>query len=680
MVSRSATQRLDVTTATNLPDPGETVPGLSWPIVGIFSAALGLFVGSSWAAVGHHAPRAVTIAVSAVAVFMMFTVLHDAAHYSISSRRWVNDVFGRAAILLLSPVIAFRAFGFIHIEHHRHTNDADHDPDHLASHGPWWQLPFRFAAMDVPYVGFYLRNLRGRPRAEVVEGAALASISLALLITTVITGSFWLVALVYLIPQRVAIIVLAWWFDWLPHHGLQDTQRQNRYRATRNRVGMEWLFTPLMLSQNYHLVHHLHPSVPFYRYLRTWRRNEQAYLERDAAIATAFGKSLSAEEFREWKQLNRKLLKVLPVRMPSCSCAPHAVFHRLPVASVDPITGDSTLITFAVPEQLSDLFRFQPGQHITVKTDLGGQGVRRNYSICAPATRAMLRIAVKHISGGAFSTYVAEQLKAGDVLEVMTPTGQFGAPLNPLHHKHYVAIVAGSGITPVLSILQTTLELEPDSRFTLIYANRTKASTMFRSELSQLESRYSDRLEIHHVLSRDPLHTPDLCGRIDRDKLTRWLTTTLAPDTVDEWFICGPAGLTTMARETLIEHGAPADHVHVELFFGYDTSTEKSAHQYPASSVTFTLSGRQHTVQLMPGDSILEGALQVRPDVPYACMGGACGTCRAKLLEGTVEMDHNYALSHTDVNAGYILTCQSQPTSTTITVDYDHTGEIADNA
>ena len=182
---------------------------------------------------------------------------------------------------------------------------------------------------------------------------------------------------------------------------------------------------------------------------------------------------------------------------------------------------------------------------MTVKTDLGGEGVRRNYSICAPATRAMLRIAVKHLPGGAFSTFVSEQLKAGDVLEVMTPTGRFCTPLDPLNQKHYVAIVAGSGITPILSMLQTTLELETESRFTLIYGNRTKDSTMFRSELDELESRYSDRLEILHVLSRDPLHTPELCGRIDRDKLELWLNDELAPETVDEWFLCGPIELTT---------------------------------------------------------------------------------------------------------------------------------------
>ena len=207
-----------------LPDPGETVPKLSWPIAGIFTGAFVLFAISSWAALGHHAPRAITIALNAVAIFVMFTVLHDASHYSISSTRWVNGLFGRAAMLFVSPLISFHGFGFIHIEHHRHTNDDDHDPDHFASHGPWWQLPVRFAAMDAPYLSFYVRNLKRRPRREVAESAALMAISIAVIITTLITGSFWLLLVIYLIPQRIAMTVLAWWFDWLPHHGLEDTQ------------------------------------------------------------------------------------------------------------------------------------------------------------------------------------------------------------------------------------------------------------------------------------------------------------------------------------------------------------------------------------------------------------------------------------------------------------------------
>ena len=247
--------------------------------------------------------------------------------------------------------------------------------------------------------------------------------------TTLITGSFWLLLVVYLIPERIAMIVLAWWFDWLPHHGLEETQSENRYRATRNRVGLEWLFTPLMLSQNYHLVHHLHPSVPFYRYLKTWRRNEEAYLERDAAISTAFGKSLDPDEFREWKELNRKLLKVLPVRMPTGSSAPHAVFHRLPVASVDPITADSDAghvrrarraarrvpLRARAARDRQDRSRRRGGQAQLLDLrarDPGDAADRRQ----AHPRRRVLDVR-------------AEQLKAGDVLEVMTPTGQFCTPL-----------------------------------------------------------------------------------------------------------------------------------------------------------------------------------------------------------------------------------------------------------
>ena len=654
-----------------LPDPGEGVPALSWPIVGIFAAALAVFGAASFAAVAHDAPLAATIALNAAAIFVMFTVLHDAAHYSISSKRWVNGVFGRAAMLFISPLIAFPAWGFIHIEHHRHTNDDARDPDHFASHGPWWQLPVRFAAMDAPYLSFYVRNLSRRPRSEVAETGALMGLTVAVVAMTLITGTFWLLAVVYLIPGRIAIALLGWWFDWLPHHGLEDTQSENGYRATRNRVGLEWLLTPLMLSQNYHLVHHLHPSIPFYRYIKTWRRNEEGYLERNPAISTAFGRSLNPDEYREWKRLNRKLLKLLPVRMPTGSSAAHAVFHRLPVASVDPITADSTLVTFAVPEEMRDEFRFEPGQHVTIRTNLGGDQVRRNYSICAPATRAMLRIAVKHIPDGAFSTFVAQHLKAGDVLEVMTPTGRFCPPFDPRNRKHYVALVAGSGITPVLSILQTVLELEPDSRFTLIYGNRRRESTMFGADLDELESRYADRLEILHVLSRDPHHTPVLRGRIDREKLERWLASRLAPETVDDWFLCGPLELTALVRETLIDRGVPPESVHLELFYGYDIDAAEPPRHYPASTVAFTLAGRRETVELTPGDSILEAALRPRPDAPYACMGGACGTCRAKLVEGTVEMDHNYALSQADLDAGYVLTCQSHPTSRTVDVNYD---------
>lgn len=653
-----------------LPDPGEQVPTLAWPTVGIFVGALALFCTGTWGVLSGALPVAATIGMNVVACFVMFTVVHDASHYSLSSTRWVNHMFGRIAWVFVSPAIAFKAFAFIHIEHHRHSNDDDHDPDTWASHGRWWLLPLRWATLDLAYVPFYVRNLRRRPRVEVAETVLLLIVLIAGISVAAATGHLWTFVVVYVIPERIALFLLAWWFDWLPHHGLSDTQRDNRYRATRVRVGMEWLYSPMLLSQNYHLVHHLHPSVPFYRYVATWRRNEDAYLEREAAISTVFGQQLDPGQFREWKRLNAQLGRLLPVRMPKGSTASHAVFHAVTVAEVVRLTADSVAITFDVPDELRDQFAFRPGQHLCVRTDLGGVDVRRNYSICSPATSGELRIAVKRIPDGAFSTFAAERLTAGDTLDLGTPTGSFGTQLDPLRSKHYVAIAAGSGITPVLSLLSTALEIETESRFTLIYGNHTTESTMFRRELDELEARYVDRLEVRHVLSRDPHHVPELRGIIDRDRLEKWLTTDLAPAGVDEWFLCGPIGLTTTARDMLTEHGVNPDDVHFELFFGYPKPATPTT-SYPAAALTYRLSGTEHRTELRGGESILEAALQRNPDVPYACMGGACGTCKAKLISGTAEMDQNFALDKNDLDSGYVLTCQAHPTGPAVTVDYD---------
>jgi ferredoxin-NADP reductase/fatty acid desaturase len=666
----SATTERSAPAATRhaLPDPGEGVPGISWPVVGIFFGALAVFAFSTWAAVTDTLPGLATDLLSAAAIFVLFTVLHDAAHYSVSTHRWVNVAFGRVAMLFVSPLISFKSFAFIHIEHHRNTNDDENDPDHFVSGAPMWQLPVRFPLMDVPYLTFLVRNVRRRPRAEVLETIFLMGATVAVIVTCAFTGHLWTLAVVYLIPERVAMFVLAWWFDWLPHHDLEDTQQENRYRATRNRVGSEWILTPLLLSQNYHLVHHLHPSIPFHRYVATWRRNEEAYLERDAAIGTVFGQQLDAEEYRDWKQLNGKLARLLPVRMPKRSSARAAVFHPLPVASVDRLTEDSVLIRFDVPDDLRDQFAFEPGQHVAVRTDLGGEGVRRNYSICSSATSDTLAIAVKHIPGGAFSTFAMEQLRAGDTLDLMTPTGSFGTPLTPLATKNYVAVVAGSGITPALSILQTTLAVETESRFTLVYGNRDADSTMFREDLDDLEARYADRLRIIHVHSRDPRHPEHLRGRIDRPKLEQLLLSDpVAP--VDEWFLCGPVEMVTDLRDLLLERGTEPDHVHVELFHGYQKP--RVADDFSPATVAVTLRGRQHEVSLTAGDTVLESALKAGLEAPYACMGGACGTCKAKVLLGSVAMEQNFALSPTVVEAGYVLTCQSHPTTPVVTVDYD---------
>ncbi|MEV0550506.1 fatty acid desaturase [Nocardia salmonicida] len=650
-----------------LPDPGEQVPTLSWPVVGIFTGALAVFGASTWTALIGALPAIVTIAASSATIFVLFTVLHDASHYSISSHRWVNVAFGRMAMFFVSPLISFKSFAFIHIEHHRNTNDGEHDPDHWVSSAPWWQLPVRFPAMDLPYIGFLIRNVRRRPRAEVLETAALMTFSLTVIVSAAFTANLWTLAVIYLIPARVAMFVLAWWFDWLPHHNLEDTQRENRYRATRNRVGSEWILTPLLLSQNYHLVHHLHPSIPFYRYVAAWQRNEEAYLERNSAISTVFGQQLDATQYLEWKRLNGKLAALLPVRMPRSSAARHANTHHIPVKSVEPLTPGSVTVTFDVPDHLGDQFRFQAGQHLTIRHRIDGQEVRRNYSICTSATSGELAIGVRHIAGGMFSTFALETLRAGDVLELMTPTGSFGAPLDPLAQRDYVAVAAGSGITPILSIIRTTMEIETESRFILFYGNRTAESTMFATELDELESRYADRLRIFHIRSDEAHHPAALRGRIDLAMVQQLLAGDLTA--IDRWYLCGPSDLVTTMRDDLAAEEVPTERIHLELFRGTNRSTNVDA--FPESDVTITLSGADYTVELAAGDTVLESALKSNIDAPYACLGGACGTCKAKITTGAVSMEQNLALTTAEVDAGFILTCQSHPTTPTVAVDYD---------
>lgn len=288
------------------PHPGESIPAFAWPTLALGAGALIVFVLSAIAAVCRYAPIWLTISINTVVVYAMFMVAHEALHRSLSTVGWVNSVVGRVAWLFVVPAFSLPSFSYVHLQHHRNANDGDNDPDMFATHGPAWQLPFRWALMEVFYAVWYCRKLkrrlqhsRRRPLAEVAETTVLVSLSVAGVGAAIVTGNLWTVAVVVLIPQRIGIVFLGWWFDWLPHNGLEQTQQENRYRATRNRVGMEWLLIPVMLSQTYHLVHHLHPWLPFYRYAQAWRRNEAAYLAQDPAIATVFGRELTAQEYRE---------------------------------------------------------------------------------------------------------------------------------------------------------------------------------------------------------------------------------------------------------------------------------------------------------------------------------------------------------------------------------------------
>ncbi|WP_343968267.1 1,2-phenylacetyl-CoA epoxidase subunit PaaE [Kribbella koreensis] len=351
-----------------------------------------------------------------------------------------------------------------------------------------------------------------------------------------------------------------------------------------------------------------------------------------------------------------------------------ASFHPLEVSAIDEITDDSVAITFDVPAELAAEYEFAAGQHLTVRrTD---DDVRRSYSICSPAGSGVLRIAVKRIPGGDFSSYASTALKVGDTIDVMTPLGRFGTPLDPAHAKHYAFIAAGSGITPVLSLVATILQVEPQSRVTLLYGNRTAGSVMFSDDLADLKDRYAERLHLVHVLSRESTDVELFSGRIDKDRLGRMIDTILPVKSVDEWFLCGPYAMVVGAQELLIDQGVAREDVHAELFHVGDEApvarVEETTTDAEAAEVTVILDGRRSTFPLGEhGKAVLDATLAVRTDAPFACKGGVCGTCRAKVVDGTVRMDTNWALEPDEIRAGYVLTCQSHPTSDKVTLDFD---------
>ena len=355
----------------------------------------------------------------------------------------------------------------------------------------------------------------------------------------------------------------------------------------------------------------------------------------------------------------------------------HGTFHPLRVAEVERLTADAVAITFEVPGGLREDYAFTQGQHLTVRTEIAGAEARRNYSICAPATSGRLRIAVKRLAGGAFSGHATNALRVGDVVDVMTPTGRFFTALDPANAKHYCAVAVGSGITPVLSIISTALEVEPASTVTLLYGNRTTASVMFLDELADLKDRYPTRFRLVNVLSREPQEVELFAGRIDADKLRDLLASLVPPATVDEWFLCGPFAMVEQARTVLAESGVAPGTVHTELFHVEGEAPRESTvvddvRAEGASTVTVTLDGRATTVQVpRSGVRILDAVLAVRTDAPYACKGGVCGTCRARLLTGEVEMERNYALEPDEVEAGFVLACQSRPVTDEVVLDFD---------
>lgn len=361
-----------------------------------------------------------------------------------------------------------------------------------------------------------------------------------------------------------------------------------------------------------------------------------------------------------------------------------ARFHTLTVEDVRPLTDDAVEVTFAVPPELADEYDHLPGQYVALRMMLDGTEIRRSYSLCrAPEHRGdgaatHLSVAVKRDEGGLFSTWAQTGLHPGFRIDVMSPQGTFTSGLDDLDHRHVVGIAAGSGITPLMSLAHTVLTRSDTARFTLLYTNRSTLDVMFLEELADLKDRHPTRLTLHHVLSREQRTAPVLSGRIDEEKLRTILRMLIDPADVDEWFLCGPLSLVDLCREVLADVGVAREHVRFELF---TTGDEPLRTARPLAvrrgektvRIEVTLDGVSSRVEspVDAHESVLNAALRVRPDAPFACAGGVCGTCRARVVEGSVTMTENYALEPDELERGYVLTCQSHPTSDHLVVDYD---------
>ncbi len=353
-------------------------------------------------------------------------------------------------------------------------------------------------------------------------------------------------------------------------------------------------------------------------------------------------------------------------------------FHTLKVKELIKETSDCTSIAFELPEELKNDFKYKQGQYLTLRHEINGEDIRRSYSLCSSPLEEDMRVAVKKLEGGRFSTFANDVLQEGDSLEVMTPMGNFFTELNPNHKKNYVAFAAGSGITPMMSIIKATLEIEPDSQFTLLYCNRNIHSIIFKEEIEGLKNIFLNRFQVYHFLTREMSDIPLFNGRFDKEKINEILGKLVHPELVDEFFICGPEEMILSVKGELEAKKIDAKKIHFELFTtpgAQKNKTQKetqSKRNDKVSLVTIKDSGNSFQFELSQGsNNILDAALLNGADLPFACKGGVCCTCKAKVIEGEVEMDVNYALEPEEIEQGFILTCQAHPLTEKVVVDFD---------
>lgn len=356
------------------------------------------------------------------------------------------------------------------------------------------------------------------------------------------------------------------------------------------------------------------------------------------------------------------------------------LFHPLRVHAIDAETAEAMVVTFDVPPALRETFAFTQGQYLTLRHTIAGQDLRRSYSICAGVDDALLRVGVRKVAGGVFSNWINHELQVGDTLQVMAPQGKFNVPIDAAAQRHYLGIAGGSGITPILSIMRTVLAREPASRFTLLYANRSVASTMFKEDLEDLKNRYMQRVVLHHVFSEEHVDQPIARGLMSRDKIAEFLAVLVPPAGIAHAFICGPYQMNDEAEAALQAAGVADERIHIERFglapaagqVGGAVVHQSAPEDADGARVTIIRDGVTREIVFGKEQaSILDSATSAGLEMPYSCTSGVCGTCRAKVLEGTVRMERNFALDKAEVADGFVLTCQAHPTCDRVVLSFD---------
>ncbi|GAB3581482.1 fatty acid desaturase [Amycolatopsis endophytica] len=501
-----------------LAKPRTRLPAVVAPTVALFGGALALWAWATWLSLVWHLPAWSTVPLHTLAVFGLFTVLHEAAHHAAGSVTWLNGALGRLTVPFVSPFGGFPAARYVHLTQHRSGS-----PEHLTpwnTRGPSWTLPLRWATVDLWHAWRYL-STPGRPTAESAEMLAVLVFLPCVLAAVAGTGHGWELTVVYLLPQRLALVLVSWCHDWLP-----------RRRAS-----------------GYHQVHAARPGQPFYRF---------------AAVPAPRVSSRSA----------------VAAEAPS-------EFHPLTVTGVRWLTGEAVAVNLAVPAELRQVFRFEPGQHLVLRALVQGEQVERSYAICASQDEPELRVAIKRVPGGRFSEY-ALGLRLGDRVLARPPSGRFGLPAAAREARHVVAVAAGSGIVPVLPVVVHALATSPRTRVTLLYVNRSGDDTLFADDLSEYTRRFEGRLRVMHYRTdeRDPSlrhargakpfdsigqalaisYERYLPGGLDTGRIRSLLESRLHPSKVDEWLLCAPPEVAEPVREALAEHDVPDGAVHVEHF------------------------------------------------------------------------------------------------------------------